>query len=236
MLSKRFVFMKKSWRKNLLKISRSHSFEQHYRNGSIDWSDEDDEDHNQSILPIGLPPAQLRLRIPIIISPPPQPAPVYVEETSTNQEQQDEIDVVHIRPLNNLSAFNFDCQQMNEERLNETLSPKPTTRRTIFPTQAVTDHRHQQTSFQSENHKKKSSSSSTATVERQSLHSPSSSSSSSSRSSPAPQPLQSFTSDTSVIDANWIEQQRLRDAQTHGVPPSTLCDRTGTRQVETGIH
>ena len=127
---------------------------------------------------------------------------------------------------------------MNEERMNETLSPKPITRRTIFSTQPITDHHHhhhhQQTSFESENHNKKSSSSSTATIERRSLHA-SSSSSSSPRSSPPPQPLQSFTSDTSVIDTHWIEQQRQRDAHSHNVPPSTLCDRPMSRQVETII-
>lgn len=126
---------------------------------------------------------------------------------------------------------------MNEERRNETLAPKPITRRTIFPTEPRTDlHHHQQTSFESENHNKKSSSSSTVTIERHSLHaSPSSSSSSSPRSSPPPQPLQSFTSDTSVIDTHWIEQQRQRDAHIHRVPPSTLCDRPMSRQVETII-
>ncbi len=121
---------------------------------------------------------------------------------------------------------------MNEERLNETLSPKPITRRNIFSTEPIIDNRHQQTSFSSKNQNKKSSSS-TVTIERQSLSSsPSSSSSSSSSSSPSrPQPLQSFTSDTSVIDTNWIEQQRIRDANTHSVPPSTLHDRSITRQV-----
>ncbi len=204
----------------------SHSFEQQYHNGSILWSDEEDDEHNQSFLPIGLPPTQHRLTTPVTTS----TAPVHIEDPSTNQEQQDDIDVVHIRPLNNLSAFNFDCQQMNEERLNETLSPKPTTRRNIFSTEPITDHRYQQRSLSPENHHKKSSSSSTATIERQSLSSSSSSSSSSSP-SPPPQPLQSFTSDTSVIDTNWIEQERRRDAQTHSVPPSTLHDRTTTRQV-----
>lgn len=212
----------------------SYSFEQRYPNGSLDWSDEDneEEEHNQSFLPIGLPPAQHRLRTPLLDSPPLVPA--HVEEISTHQEQQNDIDVVHIRPLNNLSAFNFDCQQMNEERMNETLSPKPITRRTIFPTEPRTDHHHyQQTSFESENHNKKSSSSSTVTIERHSLHA--SSSSSSPRSSPPPQPLQSFNSDTSVIDTHWIEQQRQRDAQIHNVPPSTLSDRPMSRQVETII-
>jgi hypothetical protein len=146
---------------------------------------------------------------------------MHIEEISTNYEQQDDIDVVHIRPLNNLSAFNFDCQQMNEERLNETLSPKPITRRNIFSTEPITNNRYQQLSLSSEDQHKKSSSSSTVTIERQSL-----SSSSSSSPSPPPQPLQSFTSDTSVIDSNWIEQQR-----THSVPPTTVYDRAITRQV-----
>ncbi len=120
---------------------------------------------------------------------------------------------------------------MNEERLNETLSPKPITRRNIFSTEPIIDNRHQQTSFSSKNQNKKSSSS-TVTIERQSLSSSPSSSSTSSSSSPSPpQPLQSFTSDTSVIDTNWIEQQRIHDANTHSVPPSILHDRSITRQV-----
>ncbi len=212
--------------RNLVFFLNSNSFEQqHHHTGSILWSDEEDDEHNQSFLPIGLPPTQHRLIAPVTVSP-------TFEETSTNREQQDDIDVVRIRPLNNLSAFNFDCQQMNEERLNETLSPKPIIRRNIFSTEPIIDNRHQQTSFSSKDQNKKSSSS-TVTIERQSLSSsPSSSSSSSSSSSPSrPQPLQSFTSDTSVIDTNWIEQQRIRDTNTHSVPPSTLHDRSITRQV-----
>jgi len=208
----------------------SNSYEQQHRNDSILWSDEEDNEHNQSFLPIGLPPTQHRLIIPVTVSPPP---PIHIEEISTNREQQDDIDVVHIRPLNNLSAFNFDCQQMNEERLNETLSPKPLlTRRNIFSTKPITDNRHQQIALSSEDQNKKSSLS-TVTIERQSLSSsPSSSSSSSrSRSRSPPQPIQSSTSDTSVIDTNWIEQQRLHDTNTYTVLPSTHYDRSITRQV-----
>ena len=154
---------------------------------------------------------------------------MHIEETTTNGEQQDDINVVHIRPLNNLSAFNFDCQQMNEERLNETLSPKPVTRRNIFRTEPMmVENRYERRSSSSTEPTKKSSSSSTATTERQSL----SSSSSSPSPPPVPQPLQSFTSDTSIIDTNWIEQQRARDAQTRSVPPSTFDGRSITRQVD----
>jgi hypothetical protein len=117
---------------------------------------------------------------------------------------------------------------MNEERLNETLSPKPIIRRNIFSTE---NQYQQQRSSSEEEQNKKSSSNSTVPMERQSLSS-SSSSSSSPPSSPPPQPLQSFTSDTSVIDTNWIEQQRVRDTYVHNVPSSTLYDRTITRQVD----
>ena len=152
---------------------------------------------------------------------------MYIEQTSTHEEQQDEIDVVRIRPLNNLSAFNFDCQQMNAERLNENLSPKPTTRRTIFASKPITDDRHQQIPSSSENHLKNSSP--TVTIERQSF---SSSSSSSPSSSPSPpQPQQSFTSDTSIIDRNWLEQQRIHDVNTHNIPPPILSDRSTTNRV-----
>jgi hypothetical protein len=121
---------------------------------------------------------------------------------------------------------------MNEERLNETLSPKPLlTRRNIFSTKPITDNRHQQIALSSEDQNKKSSLS-TVTIERQSLSSsPASSASSSSRSRSPPQPIQSSTSDTSVIDTNWIEQQRLHDTNTYTVLPSTHYDRSITRQV-----
>ncbi len=190
----------------------SSSFEQQHHNGSILWSDEETDENNQSFLPIGLPPTQHRLIAPNTTSPP----PMHIEETSTHEEQQDDIDVVHIRPLNNLSAFNFDCQQMNAERLNDNLSPKPITRRTIFATKPIPNDRHQQIP-----------SSPTVTIERQSF---SSSSSSSSSSSP-PKPQQSFTSDTSIINTNWLEQQRIHDANTHNVPPSIHSDRSATNQV-----
>ncbi|CAF4338586.1 unnamed protein product, partial [Rotaria sp. Silwood2] len=83
----------------------------------IIWSDEEDDEHDQSFLPIGLPPIHHRSIIPTFVS-----SPLHIEENSNHQEQQDDIDIVHIRPLNNLSAFNFDCQQMNSERLNGSLT------------------------------------------------------------------------------------------------------------------
>jgi hypothetical protein len=94
---------------NSPQINRN-SFEQKYQNDSIIWSDEEDDEHNQSFLPIGLPPIHHRSIIPTTISP-----PSHIEHNSTYQEQQDDID---IRPLNNLSTFNFDCQQMNAERID----------------------------------------------------------------------------------------------------------------------
>ncbi|CAF0800277.1 unnamed protein product [Rotaria sp. Silwood1] len=95
----------------------NNSFEQQHPNDSIIWSDEEDDEQDQSFLPIGLPPTHHRSIIPAVVS-----SPLHVEENSINQEQQDDIDIVHIRPLNNLSAFNFDCQQMNAERLNGSLT------------------------------------------------------------------------------------------------------------------
>ncbi|CAF0935186.1 unnamed protein product [Adineta steineri] len=76
----------------------NNSFEQEYQHHSIVWSDEEDKDQNEK-----LPFNYHHSIIPTVISPP---------------IQQDDIDIVHIRPLNNLSAFNFDCQQMNAERLH----------------------------------------------------------------------------------------------------------------------
>ncbi|CAF1190222.1 unnamed protein product [Rotaria sordida] len=107
---------------NSSKIDTTHrhinnSFEQQHLNDSIIWSDEENDEHDQSFLPIGLPPIHHRSIIPTVVS-----SPLHVEENSTHQEQQDDIDIVHIRPLNNLSAFNFDCQQMNAERLNGSLT------------------------------------------------------------------------------------------------------------------
>jgi len=105
--------------------------QQQQQNASIIWSDEEDNDHdeqNQSFLPIGLPPTQHRLlahatESPISSPSPPPPLPTI----SASYEETPEVDVVHIRPLNNLSAFNFDCQQ-----LNESFSPQVSVRRTIF--------------------------------------------------------------------------------------------------------
>ena len=92
----------------------SNSFEHEYPNDSIIWSDEEDNEHNQSFLPIGVPLNHHRSLIPTTVS----PSSLHFEENSTRHEQQDDINIVHIRPLNNLSAFNFDCQQLNAERLN----------------------------------------------------------------------------------------------------------------------
>jgi hypothetical protein len=154
-----------------------------------------------------------------------------IEEATTHDEHTDENDVVHIRPLNNLSAFNFDCQQMNAERFNENSSPQFTTRRNIFPTQATTDDRHQQISSLASSEYQLKQSSPTVIVERRSL----TSSSSSSRTPPAsasPKPQQSFTSDSSVIDSNWLEQQRQRDAHAQQIPPLSLpSDRSTTNRV-----
>jgi hypothetical protein len=84
---------------NLPQINRN-SFEEKYQNNSIIWSDEEeDNEHNESFLPIGVPPIHHHSTI----------------SSSSHLEQQDDIDIVHIRPLNNLSAFNFDCQQMNSK-------------------------------------------------------------------------------------------------------------------------
>ncbi|CAF1106445.1 unnamed protein product [Rotaria sp. Silwood1] len=212
------------------------SFEPQHHNNSIVWSDEEDNEHDQSFLPIGLPPNHHRLMTSVTITqpppspPPPPPPPIQTEETSTHWEQQDDIDVVQIRPLNNISAFNFDCQQMNADRLNNNLSPKHTTRRNIFSTEPITNNQQQQqiSSSFTDQHKKISP---TLSIEHQSF---SSSSSSSSSSSPQPPPQaqtqQSFNSDTSIIDRSWLEQQRIRNANTHCVLPSTLHDPSNTKQ------
>ncbi|CAF3575312.1 unnamed protein product [Rotaria sordida] len=208
----------------------TNSFEQQHHNGSIVWSDEEDNEHDQSFLPIGLPPNHHRLMTPVTVtqSPsPPPPPPIQTEETSTHREQQDNIDVVQIRPLNNISAFNFDCQQMNADRLNGNLSPKPIARRNIFSTEPITDDQQQQKQISSsftDQHKK---SSPTLSIKRQSF-SPSSSSSSSPP--PPAQTQQSFTSDTSIIDRNWLEQQRIRVTNTHCIVPSTCHDHSNTKQ------
>ncbi|CAF5155645.1 unnamed protein product, partial [Rotaria sp. Silwood1] len=113
---------------------------------------------------------------------------------------------------------------MNADRLNNNLSPKHTTRRNIFSTEPITNNQQQQqiSSSFTDQHKKISP---TLSIEHQSF---SSSSSSSSSSSPQPPPQaqtqQSFNSDTSIIDRSWLEQQRIRNANTHCVLPSTLHD------------
>jgi hypothetical protein len=81
-----------------------HSLKQQH---SIIWSDEDDE-HNQNLLPINHLPIPRRS-----VS-----SSFHLEDNSTYREEQNDVDIVHIHPLNNLSAFNFDRQQMNSERIN----------------------------------------------------------------------------------------------------------------------
>jgi hypothetical protein len=81
-----------------------HSLKQQH---SIIWSDEDDE-HNQNLLPINHLPIPRRS-----VS-----SSFHLEDNSTYREEQNDVDIVHIHPLNNLSAFNFDRQQMNAERIN----------------------------------------------------------------------------------------------------------------------
>lgn len=137
---------------------------------SIIWSDDDHDEHNESFLPIGLPPIQHR---PLVTTT--STSPIRIEENPPIDEI--ESDFVHPRPLNNLSAFDFDCQQMNAAQ------PSPPTastsaRRTIFsPDEQKRDR-----------------------------------SSSSSASSPlAATVQQSFASDSSVIDRQWLEEQKQRE-------------------------
>ena len=117
-------------------------------------SDDDDE----HFLPIGLPPIQHRSLITTSTSP-----------LLPMENPLEEIDVVHLRPLNNLSAFNFDCQQMNAAQPSPPPPPQLNTRRTIFSDDS---------------------------------------------SSPSPLPTivqQSFSSDSSVIDRQWLEKQKERE-------------------------
>ena len=218
----------------------SHAFDQQHQNCSILWSDEEDnDDHNQTFLPIGLPPTQHRTTTAAITSPrpPSPPRSMQTEEVVPHDEQLDDTDVVHIRPLNNLSAFNFDCQQMNAERLNDTLSPKPTPRRTIFSTHASVDDQYQQISSLASSEHQLKPSSPEVFVERRSFSSSSSSSSSSATAPASPKPQQSFTSDTSVIEKNWLEQQRQQDTNTLIIPPLSLpSDRSATNRVIISDH
>ena len=216
-----------------------NSFEQQYYNDLIHASNEEIHGTNHNLLPIGLPPTHHHAmtdvtNIPSLPSPspppPPPPLPIQTEENSTHQEQLDERDIVHIRPLNNLSAFNFDRQQMNEERFNDHLSPKPTIRRNIFATQARTDDQQDQELSSSFTERLKRSSP-MVTVERQSF------SSSTSSPSPAPVPAppqvrQSLNSDTSIIGKDWLEQQRTTNATKHRISSSTFHERSETKQVD----
>ncbi|UJR25905.1 hypothetical protein I4U23_007253 [Adineta vaga] len=70
---------------------------------SIIWSDEDDNDHHSHISSIEHHITHHSAPLSTVVLPPTYP---------------DHIDLVHIRPLNNLSVFDFDCQQMNAERYN----------------------------------------------------------------------------------------------------------------------
>ncbi|CAF1106484.1 unnamed protein product [Rotaria sp. Silwood1] len=85
-----------------LKLNSS-SFEQQHYNRSIIRSDEQNNEHDQSILPIGLPLNHHCLMTLLTIT---QRPAIHMEQISRNREEQDDMDVVHIRPLNNTFAFN----------------------------------------------------------------------------------------------------------------------------------
>ena len=59
------------------------------------------------------------------------------QEIHRDQEPQNETDVIHMRPLNNLSAFGFNCEQMNADRLNDSSFRIPTVRRNIFSAEST---------------------------------------------------------------------------------------------------
>jgi hypothetical protein len=179
-----------------------------------------------------LPPIQIRpIESTTVI--PSKTEPDHTEAISTHRDVTDDIDVVHIRPLNNLSAFNFDCQQMNADRLNEyEPSPASIARRTIFSSgTSPIDQRRPPLATPIV-----IGSDRTAHLPTH-IHAHSSSSSTSSRSSLSLVPVQqSFTSDTSVIDSHWLQQQQQqrgpRDTGTFSVPPvETHVDRAVARQV-----
>ena len=211
------------------RASHSHSSEHLYQHASVSVHSSDEDDaHNQSFLPIGLPPMHHRT-LRSARSPP----------TSMPVEPTDDADVVHIRPLNNLSAFNFDCQQMNAERLNDAeASPRASARRTIFPTgsphhpTAVSftstvaspdDQRRRPSPAAIAEHPSRSSSSSASSSPRQPSHS-------------VVHPQHSFTSDSSVIDSHWLQQHRARETLPHhGQPPPALSDRSAERQVRNHV-
>ncbi|CAF0929940.1 unnamed protein product, partial [Didymodactylos carnosus] len=124
-------------------VSSDSSFEQNdsptamSHNGRLNqtsWTDNenDDDPNNQTYWPIGVPPNRIKTapthieqqasRSIITLSPPKQNKIYDNDGTGGGGDEKDD-DVVSIRPLNDLSAFNFDWNQMNAQRLNDDFSP-----------------------------------------------------------------------------------------------------------------
>ncbi|CAF4428881.1 unnamed protein product, partial [Rotaria magnacalcarata] len=215
----------------------NESYEEQHQNDSIALPDEEGNNHDRIDPSNGLPPTNHRVMTPATVTqsllPPPPPPPILdVDETSTHREEQNGIDIEQSYPSHKTMPFHIDSQEMNSERLNDNLSPKSDVRRNIFSTESTNDNQQQPlprkiSSSSADQHK------TSPSIERQSLSS-SSSSSSSSRSTSPERPTQiqeSFTSDTSVIGKNWLEQQRKHDANAHKVLPSTRNDHSNTKQL-----
>ena len=190
----------------------------HHGNGdSIVWSDDEDEhdeEHNGSFLPIGLPPMHHRSNTFQVPSPAPEPEIIV---GSNQHEHQDEVDIIRPRPLNDLSAFNFDCQQMNAERLNGVQSSSPpVVRRAIFSPSRTTDDR------QIVEHSPRQSSvepirSMNGLVD--------------SHSSSVQLAQESFASDASVIDKRWLNDHQKTREKNHPPAPSPITNQVSFSQT-----
>lgn len=104
---------------------------------------------------------------------------------NNDQEQHDDDEMVPMTPLNNLSGFDFDRHRMNAERSNEmkTSSTSPRVRRAIFND----DQQYSPTRL------------SNVLLD--------------SNASSIQQVKQSFTSDSSLIDGGWLQEQQRRPMQ-----------------------
>ncbi|CAM4925264.1 unnamed protein product [Rotaria socialis] len=209
----------------------TESHEEQHQNDSVASSDEEDNNHDQINPSYDLPPTNHRAITPATVTQSLPPPILDVDETSTHREEQNGIGIEQSCPSNKTMPFPIDSQEMNSERLNDNLSPKSDVRRNIFSTESTNDNQQQPlpreiSSSWTNQHK------TSPSIERQSLSSSSSSSSSRSTSPERPTQIQeSFTSDTSVIGKNWLEQQRKHDANAHKVLPSTLNDHSNTKQL-----
>lgn len=201
---------------NILLSFNSESHEQPFHPTEFASSNENDHVNSQSSSSDDLSSTEHRSATPV----PPQ---THVEETSIPREDQYDVDVRHTDLTNHNVSSSIDVKQLNSDQSNNISSPPSTVRRNIF-----SEEQNNENQLPPPPHEY---SSSYADQQRASSYSSSSSSRSRSSSPVSKQRQESFSSDSSVIDRNWIEENRQHDIKTCRVLPKTNCNSSSTKQV-----